>query len=544
MAENAGRMKNNPIRGSHALILGTVLALLALWPAVASASTVSKSGSTLTYNAAAGETNSVVVSLANGVYTVDDSGATIGVGAGCTTVNAHRATCPGSGVTGITINAGDGNDVAWVTAATPATITGADGNDTLIGGNANDVLIGCTGNDSLNGGGGADVLADTFFNCAGGGNDTFDGGTGPDSIYGGPGTDTVTYASRTAPVFVTLDGSANDGEAGEGDNVSPDVENITGGSGGDELSGGPGANTLSGGGGDDVIVGEANPDPSGPGGNDTILGGTGDDALNGGDGNNLIVGNDGDDMIEGGSGTDSVDAGAGDDQLDTLDGVVDSVNCGAGFDSGQADTVDAVSPSCEAVDKLTADSSDPGDFTDFGGDFPTDCGDGGSSSSGGDTGGDPGDFDGLAATFGGDGSTDSGSTDTGSSSDGSDCLGLDVGCLELRVAHHKAQVHHGDVAIRVSLPAAGDGASAVTCKGKLKLSLAPTARKAGAKKVRIGSGTFSVRSGKSKKVTVAISKPGRRLIVRSSHLPVRAVAFVNGGGQSTKVSSTPIVLQG
>ena len=540
MATDAGRMKNGPARGLRALTLVAVLTAFAVIPSVASASSVSRSGATLTYNAAAGETNNLVVSLASGTYTFDDSGAIETAGAGCTLVNSHRVTCAGSGITGLTVNAGNGNDLAWNTTATPATITGSDGNDNLLGSSGADVLIGCAGNDSLDGGGGADVLADTFFNCAGSGNDTFDGGTGPDSILGGPGTDTVTYAGRAAPVFVTLDGTANDGEAGEGDSVSSDVENVTGGSGGDELSGGPGDNTLNGGAGDDVIVGEASPDSDGPGGNDTILGGSGDDALNGGDGNNLILGQDGADMVQGGSGTDNIDLGNGDDQVDALDGVLDSVNCGTGDDSGQADTSDAVSPTCERVDKLTfdpSDSSDPGDFSDFGGDFPIDCGNGSSSSSGGSF--DPSDpnnnFDGLAPP------TDTG----GSSGDGTDdfgCVSFDTGCSQLRIAHRKAEVHHGEVAIRVSLPAAGDAGS-VTCKGKLKLSLAGNARKSGAKRVKIGSGAFSLRSGKSKKVDVEISRPGQRL-VRSNKLHVRATAFVRAGGESTKVASVPIVLQG
>jgi Ca2+-binding RTX toxin-like protein len=508
-------------------------------PSVASASSVSKGGATLTYNAANGETNNLVVSLSAGTYTFDDSGATETAGAGCALVNSHRVTCAGVGITALTVNAGDMNDLAWNTTATPATITGSDGNDNLLGNNGADVLIGCAGNDSLNGGAGGDVLTDGFFNCAGGGNDTFDGGTGADSIFGGPGTDTVTYAGRTAPVFVTLDGSANDGEAGEGDSVSADVDNITGGSGGDELSGGPGANTLNGGNGDDVIVGEASPDPSGPGGNDTILGGAGDDALNGGDGNNLILGQDGADMVQGGSGTDNIDLGTGDDGVDALDGVVDSVNCGSGDDSGQADTSDAVSPSCETVDKLSFDPSDPGDFSDFGDDFPTECGDGSSSSSGDS--GDPSDpnnnFDGLAAPI------DTGGSSGDGSGDDFGCVSLDPGCTLLRISRHKTEVRHGEAAIRLSLPDAGDGAP-VTCKGKLKLSLTGNARKAGPKRVKIGAGSFSLRSGKSKKIDVAISRPGRRLVVRSNRLHVRATAFVRGGGQSTKAASASIVLQG
>ena len=155
---------------------------------------------------------------------------------------------------------------------------------------------------------------------------------------------------------------------------------------------------MNGGNGDDVIVGEASPDPSGPGGNDTILGGAGNDALNGGDGNNLILGQDGADIVQGGAGP----------TTSTLAPVTTGSTRSTGWSTAStADPVmirdrrtsDAVSPSCEAVDKLSFDPSDPGDFSDFGTDFPTDCGDGSSSGSGDS--GDPSDpnnnFDGLAA---------------------------------------------------------------------------------------------------------------------------------------------------
>src|SRR4051812_12224220 len=122
MATYAGRIKNSPVGGLHALALATVLVLLAVSPALASASSVSKSGSTLTYNAANNETNNLVVSLSGGTYTFDDSGATETAGAGCTLTNSHRVTCAGAGITALTVNAGNMNDLSWNTTATPATI--------------------------------------------------------------------------------------------------------------------------------------------------------------------------------------------------------------------------------------------------------------------------------------------------------------------------------------------------------------------------------------------------------------------------------------
>ncbi len=61
-------------------------------------------------------------------------------------------------------------------------------------------------------------------------------------MEGDVGTDTATYASRTAPLTVTIDGIANDGATAEGDdNVKTDVENLVGGSAKDSLTGSGGA---------------------------------------------------------------------------------------------------------------------------------------------------------------------------------------------------------------------------------------------------------------------------------------------------------------
>ena len=89
---------------------------------------------------------------------------------------------------------------------------------TLSGGAGNDTLIGGGGGDSLNGGPGNDSI------MGNGGDDTIDGGTGSDFMSGGDGNDTVTYASRTNGVYVGIGTLADDGEAGEKDNVQLDVE--------------------------------------------------------------------------------------------------------------------------------------------------------------------------------------------------------------------------------------------------------------------------------------------------------------------------------
>lgn len=499
------------------LTFAACLALAGLHAAPSLASTVSKSGSTLTYTAANGEANQTIVSLAGGVYTIQDSGATIAGGTACSAVNANKVSCPGAGLNAITVNAGDMNDIVWVTAATNATVTGAAGNDTLIGGNGNDVLIGCAGDDTLTGTGGADVLVDGFFNCAGGGNDTLDGGTGPDAVYGGPGTDTVTYASRTASVFVSLDGAANDGEAAEGDNVADDVENVTGGSGDDNITGSSAANIIVGGAGNDVLLGEPTDSfDNGSSGIDTIVGGDGNDALQGGNGDNLLVGGNGNDALYGGPGADRIDGGPGSDGIHALDGVVDSINCGPDTDSGEADQIDVVNPSCEAV---TLSTYDP-----FGGDTS------GTDSGSTDCGSDGGSF-----------------FDSSDSSGGDPFAGLDGSCLDsqgavcaaVRVARHAA-IHGGAVGIRVSLPKALAGLGLV-CKGKLRLDALPgKARKPDAKGLKIGSTSFSLKGGQAKRIDLQINRAGRRRLGGTGRMPARVSVFAKGSASPAKSSTITI----
>ncbi|MGZ4411922.1 MAG: calcium-binding protein, partial [Gaiellaceae bacterium] len=153
------------------------------------------------------------------------------------------------------------------------------------------------------GGDGNDLL------FAGPGDDTFDEGSsasGADVMNGGAGSDTVSYAARTNALNVSLaDGFAQDGEAGEGDLVRVDVENVNGGAGADTLTGSSVANVLSGG-----------------AGNDTIFAGAGDDTLTGGAGLDALFGSDGVDTFH-----------AQDGQADTCNGGNDS-DIAADYDSG------------------------------------------------------------------------------------------------------------------------------------------------------------------------------------------------------------------
>lgn len=214
---------------------------------------------------------------------------------------------PSSKVRSIVMNGFAGNDQLRLAATLnkPAAIFGGAGNDLLIGGAASDKLFGDSGNDILVGNGGNDVM---------------DGGFGADNLFGNAGIDEATYATRIAAVKVILNNVADDGGAGEGDNVHSDVENVTGGSGNDLLVGCAAANRLVGGPGNDAIFGLA--------GNDTLVGGAGRDTLNGGDGNDTLNGKDG---------------------VDSAGGVVwDLLIGGNGIDKGQVSGTDG------AMEKLFA----------------------------------------------------------------------------------------------------------------------------------------------------------------------------------------------
>jgi hypothetical protein len=277
-------------------------------------------------------------------------------------------------------------DVTSCNGAKP-TITGTLGNDTLTGTAGNDVIVGLGGNDAISGNGGNDLICggpgtDTI--TGGDGSDTMTGGTGPDTFNGGAGTDMVSYLDRRAKVTVTIDGTANDGNASDTsgtvkDNVRTDVENLTGGAGPDTLTGNAATkNTLDGGAGADIL--------SGLGGVDTAtytsrttaviadIDGAADDGnlmdgpagardnvktdienLIGGKGPDRLAGSGATNFLTGGLGADTLIGLAGNDTLFANDGVADTkIDCDGGASSGPADTahVDGADPAtlgCETV---------------------------------------------------------------------------------------------------------------------------------------------------------------------------------------------------
>jgi len=196
-------------------------------------------------------------------------------------------------------------------------LSGADGNDWIIGDRANDLLIGGSGQDLIVGGAGNDtiwgdvdlttytrgwhverivtidagrktyearVLGATITDSAIGAADVIYGGRGADWVFAGTGDDFVDAGADGDVAFgeagsdVLIGGAGNDTIAGDNPDVVASAEE-----GGDYLDGGAGDDELFGNGGDDILIG-------GPG-NDLLNGGLGRDiyVFNKGDGKDTVV---------------------------------------------------------------------------------------------------------------------------------------------------------------------------------------------------------------------------------------------------------------
>ena len=262
---------------------------------------------------------------------------------------------------------GEGGDDTLTGGADGDSLVGRGGTDMLDAGAGADFLNGGAGDDRLSGGEDDDVLGIVVNQGARPvaervsreeGRDVFDGGpgddllnagpganvlnfgpdnqitasptttpNGPADLQGGTGRDTVTYVNFASGVRATMNGAADDGAPGEGDNVRPDNEVVIGGSANDVLTGNLAANTIDGGRGADSLEGS--------GGNDALAGGADDegaDRLSGSDGNDTLAGGPGPDGLTGGTGIDTLDGGAGGDDLDGAFGN-DRLSGGSGADS-------------------------------------------------------------------------------------------------------------------------------------------------------------------------------------------------------------------
>ena len=364
------------MRRTILLLLGLAAVALASPAAALGAGSVTAEGSAVQY-LGDGTNNIVTVSYASGTFTIGETGIGVLANSGCTD-NGNTVTCVANKP--FSAQMGEGNDTITISSLLPSTaeingdggidtVNGGPGPEEIDGGLGNDILFGNDGTDDIVGDGpvptgGNDMMDggpgnDTFEaappvgsdNPVSGGQDTIIGGSGddtlgpptfgyppdpdgPDDFTGGSGRDTVDYSRRidsedgtALPVTVTEDGVANDGAAGELDNIRGDVEVILGTGKGDTMVGSAVNNQFVGGGGDDTLAGG--------GGNDLLDGGASDagsDTLDGGAGNDVGTGGPGDDSLLGGAGLDNLDGGGGTDTLDGGDDT-DLLTGGAGIDA-------------------------------------------------------------------------------------------------------------------------------------------------------------------------------------------------------------------
>jgi Ca2+-binding RTX toxin-like protein len=273
--------------------------------------------------------------------------ATISAGSGEDTLRGGSASTrvtifAGSGAD--TLNGGDGDDVIHGGEGNERAVDGGPGNDQVLGEGGNDVIRGDDGNDLEDGGPGDDDIGYSP-------GVSHDDDTGADQLVGGAGTDRLRLSGHSGGMAISLDGQANDGAPGEGDNVGSDIEKIEGTKGNDVFTGSAGADNFEGDSGDDEI--------HGAGGNDDLYGGGGDDRVFGDAGNDKVQGANGSDSVDGGPGLDQIYGDIGScsfscsfdaDSLFARDGERDAVDCGGGADTAQVDELDVVA-FCASVDR-------------------------------------------------------------------------------------------------------------------------------------------------------------------------------------------------
>ncbi|MBJ7331788.1 MAG: PASTA domain-containing protein [Solirubrobacteraceae bacterium] len=296
----------------------------------------------------------------------------VAVALGCATAMwDNDAHCPPGPVR---VEGGDGDDtlaIELTTPAAPVTVLGGPGDDKITGHPGASTLDGGPGNDSVSGGGGADTVL-------GGEGDDEVGGDGftsasPDVIDGGPGTDRAMPGSwsnnsggaPTPMITVSLDGAANDGRPGEGDNVTG-LEQIKINSSATLIAGAEPVDfeiPSNAGAVPSKLVGSPHADRlKSAHGADELDGGAGDDTLEGGYGNDTITGGAGRDTINadasGGCDIFVCNAPVGNDTVNARDGAADSIDCGVGTDRAIVDSIDTVA-NCETVEKGTTTGPGP-----------------------------------------------------------------------------------------------------------------------------------------------------------------------------------------
>lgn len=295
------------------------------------------------YEAGAGESNDLTVTLADADVVFDDAGAPIEArGDECTNTSPRRVVCSSSddSLSLRPVLLGDGGDQVRIeTDITNSArarggpgddrLYGSDGTDYLFGGPGDDLVDGGSYGDTIDGGGGRDELR------AGELGDDFttdiikdgdrDRTANSDTIVGNPDQTYLTYKARKRPITIDL-AAGTAGADGENDKLT-------------------GITQVEGGRGDDTLLGSRS--------GEFIRGNAGDD---------IIRGRAGDDLLRGERGRDRLFGGTGDDRADSdSDNAVDIQHCGPGSDFVSAsDKRDLLRGSCE--DGAWSASPDTGEF--------------------------------------------------------------------------------------------------------------------------------------------------------------------------------------
>jgi hypothetical protein len=211
-----------------------------------------------------------------------------------------------------------------------------------------------------------------------------------------------------------------------------------------------------------------------------------------------------------------VNLGDGDDVADLTDGVTDSLTCGAGSDSGNAETADSVAADCEAVSKPAA-PVDPG--------TPLDPGT---------------------------------TVDPGTPVDPPIDPGVDPPVIDPAVIPPANAVPptlppqtvgisaSGVATVLVVCPADSGGcrgivAITIPASASRRLAKLTAARKAAA--LKVGSTRFKVAAGKSKGVPVRLSKRGRQRILRGRTRRARISVTTRAADGTTTVTTQDVTLR-
>ena len=312
------------------LSLATAVAVLALgWAtAPARAATVGiEAYGIATYRAAPGERNRLEVdgTTLPDATTFRDAGASIAAGAGCTPRGDGAVVCTNA------------NGFAPL-----AEVDLGDGADTLtVHGGGVHALLGT----------GADRASANL------GRLQVEGGPGPDAVSAAARTDvSVDYFDKVVGVRVTLDGRADDGAPGEGDDIGRGVRSVWGTNSRDVLDarGARGIVDLYGNDGDDrLYASSAGGHLYGSAGADILRGGPGPDLISGEWDDDVLTGAGGDDVLDAGTGRNTVGGGPGHDRYTVRGNGHDVIHA---RDGARDDIVCAVLPrrlDVDAVDRLT-----------------------------------------------------------------------------------------------------------------------------------------------------------------------------------------------